>query len=290
MIDAEKANYPVRLMCRLLNIPRSTFYAWAARADTLTATAARRQMLTEAVTAVFEEFRQTYGCRRIAHVLNTERATPVSVGTVADIMREQDLVAVQPRAFKTTTTPDPDAAIPADAIGRDFTAPAPGTRLVGDITYLRTGQGWLYLATVIDLYTRMVVGWAIADHMRATLVVDALRMARDGGYLTPKAVFHSDRGSQYTSDEFARWCARNDVVRSMGRTGVCFDNAAAESWFATMKNEMYYRHWFPTHACARHAVAEYIEVFYNRKRHHSTLDYRTPVQAWNDYHPAAHAA
>jgi len=128
------ANYPVRLMCRLLNIPRSTFYAWAARADTLTATAARRQMLTEAVTAVFEEFRQTYGCRRIAHVLNTERATPVSVGTVADIMREQDLVAVQPRAFKTTTTPDPDAAIPADAIGRDFTAPAPGTRLVGDIT------------------------------------------------------------------------------------------------------------------------------------------------------------
>mgnify|MGYP003809724163 FL=1 len=121
-------------MCRLLNIPRSTFYAWAARADTLTATAARRQMLTEAVTAVFEEFRQTYGCRRIPHVLNTERATPVSVGTVADIMGEQGLVAVQPRAFKTTTTPDPDAAIPADAIGRDFTAPAPGTRLVGDIT------------------------------------------------------------------------------------------------------------------------------------------------------------
>ncbi len=138
---------------------------------------------------------------------------------------------------------------------------------------------------MIDLYTRMVVGWAIADHMHATLVVDTLRMARDGGYLTPKAVFHSDRGNQYTSDEFARWCTRNDVVRSMGGTGVCFDNAAAESWFATMKNEMYYRHWFPSHACARHAVAEYIELFYNRKRHHSTLDYRTPVQAWNDYYP-----
>ena len=290
MIDAEKANYPVTMMCRLLNIPRSTFYAWAARADTLTTTAARRQVLSEAVSAVFAEYRQTYGCRRIAHVLNTERGIPVAVGTVADIMRDNGLVAVQPRAFKTTTTPDPDAATPADAIERDFTAPAPGTRLVGDITYLHTGQGWLYLATVIDLYSRMVVGWAIADHMRAPLVIDALRMARDGGYLRPDAVFHSDRGSQYTSKQFGRWCAHHHVVRSMGRTGVCYDNAAAESWFATFKNEMYYQHWFPTHAQARHAIAEYIEVFYNRKRHHSTLGYRTPAQAWNDYHPAAHAA
>lgn len=290
MIDAEKANYPVRMMCRLLKVPRSTYYAWAGRADTVTETAARRAMLTQAVIEVFAEFRQTYGCRRIAHVLNTERGIAVSVGTVADIMRANALVAVQPRAFKTTTVTDPDAAIPADAIGRDFTAEAPGTRLVGDITYLRTGQGWLYLATVIDLYSRMVVGWAIADHMRTSLVIDALRMARDGGYLASGAVFHSDRGSQYTSAAFARWCTGNGVVRSMGRTGVCFDNAAAESWFATFKNEMYYRQWFPTYAHARHAVAEYIEVFYNRKRHHSSLGYRTPAQVWNDYHPAATAA
>ncbi len=290
MIEAEKANYPIAMMCRLLDVSRSTFYDWAARADTVTATAARRADLTQAVTSVFTEYRQTYGCRRIAHVLNTERGIPVSVGTVADIMAEQHLAAVQPRAYKTTTQPDKDAAYPHDAIGRDFTADAPGTRLVGDITYLRTGQGWLYLATVIDLYSRMVVGWAIADNMRAPLVCQALRMAHDGGYLAPQAVFHSDRGSQYSSREFARCCTDLHVTPSMGRTGVCFDNAAAESWFATLKNEMYHRHWFPTHARACHAVAEYIEVFYNRKRHHSTLGYRTPWQTWTEYRAARPAA
>jgi transposase InsO family protein len=192
VIEAEKANYPIRMMCQLLDVPRSSYYDWGGRADTQTATAARRDTLAKAVESVFDEYRQTYGCRRIAHVLNTERGIPVSVGTVADIMRDQDLVAVQPRAYKTTTQADNDADCPTDAIGRDFTAEAPGTRLVGDITYLRTGQGWLYLATVIDLYSRMVVGWAIADHMRASLVCAALRMAHDGGYLAPGAVFHSD--------------------------------------------------------------------------------------------------
>ena len=290
MIEAEKANHPITMMCRLLDVPRSTYYDWAGRADTVTATAARRAALADAITEVFQEYRQTYGCRRIAHVLNTQRGIPVAVGTVADIMREHGLVAVQPRSYKTTTQADPDAAYPADAIGRDFTAQQPGSRLVGDITYLRTGQGWLYLATVIDLYSRMVVGWAIADNMRAPLVCQALRMAHQGGYLAPEAVFHSDRGSQYTSDEFARCCTTLGVTRSMGRTGVCFDNAAAESWFATFKNEMYYRYWFPTHARARHAVAEYIEVFYNRKRHHSTLGYRTPLQAWTDPRAARPAA
>jgi transposase InsO family protein len=192
VIEVERANYPITMMCRLLDVPRSTFYDWAGRADTVTATAARRAAVAEAVESVFEEYRQTYGCRRIAHVLNTERGMPVSVGTVADIMRERGLVAVQPRGYKTTTVADKHAEYPKDAIGRDFTAQAPGVRLVGDITYLRTGQGWLYLATVIDLCTRMVVGWAIAEHMRASLVCDALRMAHDGGYLTPGAVFHSD--------------------------------------------------------------------------------------------------
>jgi transposase InsO family protein len=196
VIDAEKATYPVTVMCRLLGVPRSSYYDWAGRAGTLTATAARRAAVAEQVRTVFEEYRQTYGCRRIARVLNTERGMPVAVGTVADIMRELGLAAVQPRSYKATTDPDPDAQVPSDAIGRDFTADAPGTRLVGDITYLRTGQGWLYLATVIDLCTRMVVGWAIAGHMRASLVCDALQMAHDGGYLVPGAVFHSDRGSQ----------------------------------------------------------------------------------------------
>jgi transposase InsO family protein len=161
---------------------------------------------------------------------------------------------------------------------------------VGDITYLRTHQGWLYLATVIDLATRMVVGWQIADHMRTSLVIDALEMARLHGHLQPNAIFHSDRGVQYGADGFATYCTKVGVRRSMGRTGVCWDNAAAESFFATLKNEMYYRFTFTTKARARFAVAEFIEVFYNRKRMHSAIGYRTPVQALADYQRAAQAA
>ena len=276
-------------MCTSLGMARSSYYAWTTRAA-LSATAARRAELTRLVVKVFEDFKATYGCRRVAWVLNSELDTPCSVGTVADIMREQGLRAVQPRAYKVTTTPGEELVKAPDRIGREFTAATPGTRLVGDITYLRTGEGWLYLATVIDLCTRMVVGWAMADHMRTSLVTDALEMARLGGYLQPEAIFHSDRGCQYTSGEFADYCRKNSILRSVGRTGICYDNAAAESFFATLKNEMYYRQKFDTHARARFAVADYIEVFYNRKRHHSTLGYRTPTQALADDHKTATAA
>jgi putative transposase len=211
-----------------------------------------------------------------------ERAVTCSIGLVADIMREQDLAAVQPRAFKVTTAAGEDDYMPLDLIGRDFTAAAPGQRLVGDITYLRTGEGWLYLATVIDLCTRMVVGWQMAEHMRTSLVIEALSMAKKHGHVDPGAIFHSDRGTQYTSKEFDRYCHEIGVRRSVGRTGSCFDNSVAESWFATLKNEMYHRYRFPTRKRARFAVAQYIELFYNRKRHHSTLGYRTPAQAWTD--------
>lgn len=284
LIDAEKANYPIRWMCQVLKVPRSSFYDWRTRSQTVTATAQRRAALGYLVKAVFDEFRQTYGCRRIARELN-DRGHACSVGLVADLMREQGLIAVQPRRYRVTTIHGEGDVYPPDLIGRDFTAQAPGTRLVGDITYLRTGEGWAYLAVVIDLATRMVVGWQIAEHMRTSLVIDALEMARDHGHLTDQAVFHSDRGTQYHADAFATWCATNRVSRSMGRTGVCWDNAAAESFFATLKNEMYHRHRFSTRARARFAVAEYIEVFYNRKRKHSTLGYRTPAQALAEYQP-----
>ena len=245
LIEAEKANYPITFMCSLLGLARSSYYAWTKRVE-LSATAARRAELTALVVKLFDEFNSTYGCRRIAWVLNSERGVPVSVGTVADIMREKGLKAVQPRAYKRTTVPGEEPTDVPDRIGREFTAEAPGTRLVGDITYLRTGEGWLYLATVIDLCTRMVVGWAMADHMRTSLVIDALAMAGTHGHLAPGAVFHSDRGCQYTSAEFAEYCQTNDILRSVGRTGICYDNAAAESFFATLKNEMYYCHTFDT--------------------------------------------
>ncbi len=287
MIDAEKANYKIAWMCRLLGVPRSSFYAWRDRAET--ATAARRRQLAVHLRRVFDEGRGAYGCRRVAAQLNRD-GHPCSAGLVADLMRELGLRACQPRAYKRTTLPGQEPVTSPDLIGRDFTAATPGTRLVGDITYLRTGEGWLYLATVIDLATRMVTGWQLAAHMRTSLVTGALEMAITHGHVAPGAVFHSDRGCQYTSSEFARFCQAHGIRTSTGRTGVCWDNAAAESFFGALKNEMYHRQSFPDRARARFAVADYIEVSCNRKRLHSALGYRTPAEALTDYQAAATAA
>ena len=149
-------------------------------------------------------------------------------------------------------------------------------------TYLKTGQVWLYLATIIDLATRMVVGWQLANHMRTSLVIDALDMARAHGRVAAGALVHSDHGTQYTSAAFTAYCTEAGVIQSMGRTGVCWDNAVAETFFASLKNEMYHQQVFTTRPRARMAVAEYIEVFYNRQRPHSSLDYRTLAEAWTD--------
>jgi putative transposase len=287
VIDAEKANYKIAWMCRLLGVPRSSFYAWRNRAET--ATAARRRELAVHVRRVFDAGRGAYGCRRVAAQLNRDGHL-CGVGLVADLMRELGLRACQPRAYKRTTVPGEQPVASPDLIGRDFTAVAPGTRLVGDITYLRTGEGWLYLATVIDLATRMVTGWQLASHMRTSLVTDALDMAITHGHIQPGATFHSDKGAQHTSAEFARFCQAHGIRTSTGRTGVCWDNAAAESFFAALKNEMYYRQAFPDRARARFAVADYIEVFYNRVRLHSTLGYRTPAEALAEFQAAATAA
>ncbi len=238
---------------------------------------------------VFEAGRGAYGCRRVAAQLNRD-GHPCSVGLAADLMRELGLRACQPRAYKRTTMPGEQPVASPDLIGRDFTATAPGTRLVGDITYLKTGEGWLYLATVIDLATRMVTGWQLASHMRTSLVTDALAMAISHGHIQPGAVFHSDRGAQYTSAEFTRFCQAHGVRTGVGRTGVCWDNAAAESFFAALKNEMYHRQAFPDRARARFAVADYIEIFYNRIRLHSTLGYRTPAEVLTEFQNAATAA
>jgi len=287
VIDAEKATYKIAWMCRLLGVPRSSFYAWRNRAET--ATAARRRELAVRVKAAFEGGRGAYGCRRVAAQLNRDGHS-CSVGLVADLMRELGLRACQPRAYKRTTVAGEQPPPSPDLIGRDFTAAGPGQRLVGDITYLKTGEGWLYLATVIDLATRMVTGWQLASHMRTSLVTGALAMAITHGHIQQGAVFHSDRGTQYASAEFTRFCQAHGVRTSVGRTGVCWDNAAAESFFAALKNEMYHRQASPSHAHARFAVADYIEVFYNRQRLHSTLGYRTPFEVLTEYQTAATAA
>lgn len=277
-IEAEKANYPIVKMCAWAGVSRSGFYEWRDRPTS--ATAERRGVLTGHVRAIFAASRQTYGYRRVHHELNQLPGVSAGLELVRSIMVAEGLEACQPRPWRSTTRPDGSAPAP-DRIDGDFTADVPGERFVGDITYIRTWAGWLYLATVIDLCTREVVGWSMADHLRTPLVTDALAMAHRNGRVKPGAVFHSDRGCQYTSTEFHKFLIKHRMFGSMGRTGVCWDNAAAESFFATLKKELVYRTVFPTRRHAHDAIAEYIEIFYNRQRIHSTIGYHTPVEYRN---------
>jgi transposase InsO family protein len=239
--------------------------------------------LKEWVWWVWDTSKGRYGARRVRAALAAEPGVRVSLWLVGRIMRELGAAGCQPNASKRTAIPDPDAPERPDLVRRRFNPPVPGAFPVGGIAYIKTGEGWACLATVIDLTTRMVIGWRVADHMRASLVVEALEMARGSGRVAGGAVFHSDRGTQYTSSEFAAAASSLDVRLSVGRTGSCHDNAVAEAWFSQLKNEMAHRERFPTRARARVKIAEYIEVDHNRRRLHSTLGYRTPAQAWADH-------
>jgi len=279
LMQAEKANHAIGFMADLLGASRSGYYAWVQRGDEPSPADRRRDLLRAAVKASHDDSGGVNGFRRIQAEL-AAKGIHASQGAIRARMGELGIFGVQPRASKRTTIPAADAQVRPDLIQRDFpTGGIPGARPGGHITYLRTGQGWMFLATVIDLATRMVVGWSMADHMRTSLVADALLMAHAHGHLEPGAIFHSDRGAQYTSAEYAALAKRLGVRLSVGRTGSCLDNAVAESWFAMLKNEMYHRHSFPTHAEARLAVMQYIEVFYNRRRLHSSLGYQTPAAA-----------
>lgn len=281
----EEGMFPVKLMARLLEVHRSGYYAWRQQqADGRQSRPqlARRERLRELIWQVWDDSNKVYGVRRIRVALALQGEW-VSAWLIAKLMRELGIAGIQPRASQRTTIPATDADTRQDLVRRRFHAPVPTTHLVGDITYLKTGEGWLYLATVIDLTTRMVVGWQTADHMRTSIVVDALKLAYRGGYVAGGAIFHSDRGSQYTSAELADVAELMDVRLSVGRTGVCWDNAVAESFFASLKNEMYHRAVFRTRARARLAVAEYVEVFYNRQRFHSTLGYQAPAAVMRNF-------
>ena len=282
LIHAQKATFTIELMTRLLGVSRAGYYAWAKRLGLLSPMATRRAELTERIKKIHDDSNGVNGFRRVLAEL-ARQGVAASEGLVRKIMRELGIFGVQPHTRKRTTIPAEDAVDRPDLLKRDFTADRPGVRFVGDITYLRTGEGWLYLATVIDLFNREVVGWSMADHMRTELITDALKMARTHGRIEPGALFHSDRGSQYTSDDYAKLAKAFGVRLSVGRTGVCWDNAVAESWFSMLKNEMYYRHRFATRQQARFHVMQYIEVFYNRQRLHSSLGYRTPAEARADY-------
>lgn len=279
---------PVAKMCLWLEVSTSGFYHWRNRPQS--ATAARREALTARVRHFFDASDGTYGYRRV-HADLVEENVECSPELVRQIMRSEGLVACQPRPFRVTTEADAQAAAGMpDLVQRDFTADRPGIKFVGDITYIHTWQGFVYLATVIDCYSKKVVGWSIADHMRTELVEDALRNAAATTRIEPLAVFHSDRGSVYTSTGYRTLVKDLGMRSSMGRTGICWDNAMAESFFSALKNERVYRTVYPTKTHARRDVIAYIEGFYNNRRRHSALGYRRPSEVHYAYRQPALAA
>jgi putative transposase len=263
----------VRRMCQLLKVSRSGYYDWKSREPT--ETDRRQHELTALIEVVFERSRRTYGYRRVAAEL-ARMGRPAGPELVRKLMRAADLHPKQCKAYKRTTVQDPDAQPAPDLVRRDFTATAPGRRLVGDITYIRVGTGFGYLATVIDCFSKAVIGWAFDSHMRASLPVRALEMAARNHNLERDCIFHSDRGTQYTSKKFREALRLLKARGSMGRTGVCWDNSMAESFFASLKNELTHHKHYRTmeEACAD--IANYIEMFYNQRCLHSGLGYRTP--------------
>lgn len=268
-------------MCVWLGVSRSGFYEWRDRPASATAT--RRGELAILVHQSFTASDSTYGYRRV-HADLCAWGRPCSLELVRALMREQGLEPCQPRPWRHTLTEQgQDPAVIPDLLHRDFTADAPGTKMVGDITYVPTWEGWLFLATVIDCHTKAVIGWAMDDNYKTGLIDTAIRMAARNHQLADGAIFHSDRGSNYTSAQFAATLKGLGIRQSVGRTGICYDNSMAESFFATLKNERVHRTVYPTREHARRDIARYIELRYNTTRRHSALDYRTPQQVHDEY-------
>ena len=283
-IDAEYATSPaapaITRMCAWLGVSKSGYYEWRSRPES--ATARRQEKLKLLITKAFEDSDGTYGYRRIARQLG-RWGIVAGAGLVRRLMRALGLVACQPRPWRPPTTRQGQAGPIPDLVNRDFGAEAPGQKMAGDITYIPTWQGWEYLATVIDCATRKVIGWAISDNYRTPLITKAIEMAARNVGLPADAVFHSDRGSNYTSAEFADVLGRLGIRQSVGRTGICFDNALAESFNSSLKVERVHRTVYPTRKKAREDIARYIELRYNRTRLHSALGYRTPQEVHDEY-------
>ena len=272
-IEAERAGHSVVRLCRLLRVSSSGYYAWRKRAPSARVTA--DAALTERIRAVHGRSRGTYGAPRVHAELR--EAGPLGRKRVARLMRQAGLVGCRPRGFRRTTIPDPTAQA-ADLVGRDF-RPGDLDRLwVADITYVRTDEGWLYLAAILDAHSRRVVGWSLADHLRTELALAALDMALDRRRPAPGLIHHSDRGTQYLAHAYAARLTDRHVQQSVGCPGTCWDNAVAESFFATLKTELLHRQPWRTRQQAKTAIFEYIEVFYNVQRRHSSLGYVSPAE------------
>jgi putative transposase len=275
-IAAEKANYPVALMCRALEVNRTSFHDWERRPPS--DRSLQDAWLLEQIKQIHEQKRRVYGAPRIHAELRLGRGIRVGRKRVERLMKSAQISGLVPRKQGRTTIRVPGVRVADDLVERQFRPTAPNVLWLADITYLRTWEGWLYLAAVQDAYSRRIVGWSMADHMRAELVVDALTMAVHRRRPDPGLVHHSDQGSQYVSLGFGQAARDAGIAISMGSRGDAYDNAVAESFFATLKKELVHRRSWQTKRELGSAVFEYIEAFYNRERRHSTLGMLSPAQ------------
>jgi putative transposase len=279
LISAEKARTPVSVSCRLLGVSRSGYYEWAANVPS--ERALTDAWLTERIRAIHKAHRGVYGAPRIHADLRLAHGVRVGRKRVERLMRQAGISGMVRRKRGWTTIQVPGVRVADDLVERRFRPKGPNVLWVADVTYLRTWEGWLYLAAVQDAYSRRIVGWSMADHMRAELVVDALQMAVARRRPSPGLIHHSDQGSQYVSLAFGQAARDAGIARSMGSKGDCYDNAVAESFFATLKKELVHRQSWPTRRELITELFEYIEAFYNRTRRHSTLGYLSPADYEN---------
>ena len=273
-IAREKANHAVALLCRVLGVSPSGYYAWCQRGPSERATA--DQALLARMRTIHQESRQTYGAPRIHAELHASGAR-CSRKRVARLMRQAGLVGCHRRRCLGTTQRDQTAPAVPDRVQRQFVAAAPNQLWTADITAIPTLAGFLYLAVVLDVFSRRIVGWAMATHLRTELVLAALEMAVWNRRPAAGVIHHSDHGCQYTSVAFGQRCQEAGIVPSLGSVGDCYDNAITESFFATLECELLARHVFRSSAAAKGAVFDYIEGFYNPRRRHSALGYSSPA-------------
>jgi transposase InsO family protein len=274
-VEAHRGRWPVRLMCRVLRVSPAGYYDWRGRPQS--AKARRREALIASIKAIHGEVKARYGSPRI-HAELAARGLPCCVNTVARLMRRHGIAAKTRRKFRCTTDSNHAHPVAENVVNRDFEPMAANRTWAADITYIATGEGWLYLAVVEDLYSRQIVGWSMDERMDSRLVVDALEMALAARQPGAGLVAHSDRGSQYASEHHRGLLARHGIVCSMSRRANCWDNAPMESFFASLKKELTHGEIFATRAEARSSLFEYIEVFYNRIRRHSSLGYLSPAE------------
>jgi transposase InsO family protein len=273
-IKNHMTEFPVELMCRFMRVSRSAYYAWLHHTPT---TGKKDDAdLTGIIQTLFTKSRATSGTRRLKIELG-RKGRAVSRRRIGRLMREAGLACKTKRKFKATTNSNHDHPIAPNHLDRQFTVERPNQAYVGDITYIHTQEGWLYLAVVIDLFSRQVVGWSMAEHMRAKLVNDALLMALWKRKPDKGLVWHTDRGSQYASESHRTLLTQHGIRQSMSRKGNCWDNAVSESFFHTLKTELVHQESYQNRDEAKKAIFEYIEVFYNRERLHSANGYWSPV-------------